>query len=236
MSVRDVPRTVGIHHKPDALLYKLRDDLWVERGLPPSMGRWDYYGTGEDPPGDEAEAEAKAARESALEEGLYDELPALYAARLKELVEGDLAVSSALTNKRDMRKVGGPGIEFDLVRLVVEATAVGGGYLVWKEVAKDIRAAVARLRRVSGEHVLVDEGAAIVLAVDALAPPGSPAAVDVRFVASLGLPGDSEWAPARGYLVGIGRGEELSVVAVDPDGVVDGVTRLDGIDFGAMGL
>jgi hypothetical protein len=132
--------------------------------------------------------------------------------------------------------VGGPGVEFDFVRLAVEATAAAGAYLIWKEVASDVRSAVRRLRRLSGDHVVIDEGAAIVTAVDAVVEPGTFAVAEVQFVATLHLPEDEEYGPARGYLVGLGLADEVRLVCVDPDGNVIGSAGLEGIDVSRLGI
>lgn len=234
--------TPGVYYRHWSWMLALRDELAVERGFA-AYGVFDpeiveepaAERQGEMTRGDTPEWEpGEVARLEAFE----NEVPEVYAERLKSILDRDLGVSKAKTNPQDPRKVGGPGIEFDLVRLVVEATAIGGGYLVWKEVAKDVRAAVRRLRLLSGQHVLIDEGSAIVLAVDALAPPGAPAALEVRFVAPLRVPSgaDDRRPVARGYLVGLQVGGQLAVVAIDADGRAAGVGQLDGIDLGGMGL
>ncbi|MDQ6878322.1 MAG: hypothetical protein M3082_11670 [Candidatus Dormibacteraeota bacterium] len=167
---------------------------------------------------------------------MFENVAAQYATRLKATLDADLKTTEAVTQPRDLRDTGGPGIEFDLVQLAIEATALAGGYLVWKEVATDIRAVVSRLRRLSGSHVIVDEAAAVILAVDALSTVETFADVEIRFVAPLSVP-DDEMGETRGFLVGVTKNGKLLVVALDADGLIVGTSEaLSDIGLDRFGL
>ena len=161
-----------------------------------------------------------------------------YQQRLAAEVQPGLKATTAQTNRRRGDETGGPGITFDLVSLAVGATAVAGAYVIWKEVAADIRETVRRLRRIGNHHhVVVDEGAALILAVDAVAAPDTFADLRLRFIAE--LHGEVAWdrGPARGYLVALEQGGATTFVVIDPDGKVIGRSDdVTDIDFGQLGV
>jgi hypothetical protein len=160
-----------------------------------------------------------------------------YATRLKTIIDADLTATEAETHPRDPGEAGGPGIEFDFVTLWVTSTALAATYLTWKEVAKDIRAAARKLRDLSEDHVVIDANSAFILAVDAVAAPGTFAVIDVRFVAPISTPDDSGPSIEKAYLVGLDVNGEFKIVVLDPDGEVVGINSgLSVSDFKSLGL
>jgi hypothetical protein len=69
---------------------------------------------------------AQAAGVDYLDETSGDTVATEYARRLKVLVDRELSVTSAQTNARSPFDVGGPGAEFDLVTLAIQATTAAG--------------------------------------------------------------------------------------------------------------
>jgi hypothetical protein len=132
-----------------------------------------------------AQAGLTTTDQGAWAEALVEESSAQYQEQLKKQVDADLKATDAITMRRSIGETGGPGVEFDLVQLALTATLIAGGYASWKVVADDVRAAIRRLGRISRDHVIIDEASAVLLAVDAVAAPGTFATIDVRFVAPI---------------------------------------------------
>ena len=167
----------------------------------------------------------------------YSETASEYAAQLKQTVDSDLKATASNTHKRDPSEVGGPGIEFDLVELVLTATGLAGGYLVWTEVAKDVRAAASTLRRLSRRPVIIDANASIILAVDAVAAPGTFADIYVQFVAPIKVLDEYGLGLTEGYLVGLDVTGSFRLVLVAPNGDIVGVNdSLSALNFYGLKL
>jgi hypothetical protein len=160
-----------------------------------------------------------------------------YAARLRDEIQPGLRTTEATTHPRRGDETGGPGIDMDYVALGVVLTAGASAYVVWKEVAADLRETVRRLRRLCDDRrVEVDEGAALILAWDAVAGPNDPD-LRLRFIAPLkGQP--EPFGQGRGFLVAFEHDDGTTIVVVDPHGEVVGRTDEDvpGLDFGRLGL
>lgn len=173
--------------------------------------------------------------EAAWAEAVVEESGVQYQDQLKRQVDADLQATEAITNRRSPGETGRPGVEFDLVQLVLTATLIAGGYASWQVVAEDVRSAVRRLRRISRDHVIVDEDSAILLAVDAVATPGTFATIDIRFVAPLTPPRENGPEPERGYLVGLDVDDVFNIVVLNPDGEVVGISPgIPGVDFATL--
>ena len=155
-----------------------------------------------------------------------DDLGRRYASSLKAEIDTGLRVTKSITHPRSGSETGGPGVEFDFVALALNAftttTTVAGIYQIWKAVASDIREATRRVRRISKDQACVDTGAALVLAVDAIALPNTFADLELRFIAPLNPTVDELDAP-RGYLVAFANDGVTQFVIVSRTGEVIGI-------------
>jgi len=181
------------------------------------------------------QAGLKTTDDGAWAEALVKKSSGQYQKQLKRQVDAGLKATHAITKRRSLGETGGPGVQFDLVQLGLAATLIAGGYASWKVVADDVRAAVRRLRRISRDHVVINEESAILLAVDAVAAPGTFATIDIRFVAPMTPPRENGPEPERGYLVGLDVNEEFKIIVLSPDGEVVGVSPgMPGVDFTSL--
>jgi hypothetical protein len=205
--MRPVLRTPGIYYRHESFLNDVHRVLAAEAGL-------------------------KITEEGAFAEALVKKSSGRYQKQLKRQVDADLRATHAITQRRSLGETGGPGGQFDLVQLGLAATLIAGGYASWKVVADDVRAAVRRLRRISRDHVVINEDSAILLAVDAVAAPGTFATIDIRFVAPITPPRENGPEPERGYLVGLDVNEEFKIIVLSPDGEVVGISPgMPDVDF-----
>jgi hypothetical protein len=205
--MRPVLRTPGIYYRHESFLNDVHRVLAAQAGL-------------------------KITDDGAFAEALVKKSSAQYQKQLKRQIDADLKATHAITKRRSLGETGGPGVQFDLVQLGLAATLIAGGYASWKVVADDVRAAVRRLRRISRDHVVINEDSAILLAVDAVAAPGTFATIDIRFVAPMTPPRENGPEPERGYLVGLDVNEEFKIIVLSPDGEVVGISPgMPGVDF-----
>jgi hypothetical protein len=208
--MRPVLRTPGIYYRHESFLNDVHRVLAAQAGL-------------------------KTTDDGAWAEALVKKSSGQYQRQLKRRVDADLKATHAITKRRSLGETGGPGVQFDLVQLGLAATLIAGGYASWKVVADDVRAAVRRLRRISRDHVVINEESAILLAVDAVAAPGTFATIDIRFVAPMTPPRENGPEPEKGYLVGLDVNEEFKIIVLSPDGEVVGVSPgMPGVDFTSL--
>jgi hypothetical protein len=206
--MRPVLRTPGIYYRHGSFLNDVHRVLVAQAGL-------------------------ETTDEGAWSEALVEESSGQYQEQLKRQVDSDLKATDAVTKRRWIGETGGPGVEFDLVQLGLTATLIAGGYASWKVV--DVRAAIRRLGRISRDHVVIDEASAILLAVDAVAAPGTFATIDVRFVAPITPPRENSPETERGYLIGLDVNAEFTLVVLSPDGEVVGTSHgIPGVDFARL--
>ena len=130
--MRPVLRTPGIYYRHESFLNDVHRVLAAEAGL-------------------------KITDDGAFAEALVKKSSGQYQKQLKRQVDADLRATHAITQRRSLGETGGPGVQFDLVQLGLAATLIAGGYASWKVVADDVRAAVRRLRRISRDHVVINE-------------------------------------------------------------------------------
>ena len=205
--MRPVLRTPGIYYRHESFLNDVHRVLAAEAGL-------------------------QITDDGAFAQALVKKPSGQYQNQLKRQVDADLKATHAITRPRSLGATAGPGVQFDLVQLGLAATVIAGGYASWKVVADDVRAAVRRLRRISRDHVLIDEDSAILVAVDAVAAAGTFATIDLRFVAPITPPCENSQEQARGYLVGLDVNEEFKIIVLSPDGEVVGISPgMPGVDF-----
>jgi hypothetical protein len=156
-----------------------------------------------------------------------------YAVALKGELEGLVRSGEVETHERSLAEAGGPGIEFDAVTLMVQATVVAAGYAAWRVVATDLRALIKKLQKLGDGRVMVDIFGAEVLAVDSLTQTKDFTDFSIRFCAPLRGADDEEYGPDRGFLVGLTVDGVETVVVVGPDGSILGSTtaaQLPGLD------
>lgn len=155
-----------------------------------------------------------------------------YADALRNELQPMVSSGEIQTHPRSAFESGGPGIEFDVVELMVGATAVAGGYAGWRVLAEDLRAIIKKLRELGDGRIQIDEYTAEVLAVDYASDASTFNDIDLRFVALVRGWDDDQPQPERGFLVGMQVNGVDRLVVVSVDGQVLGVStdvRLEGM-------
>ena len=160
-----------------------------------------------------------------------------YATGLKRELDSELSSGEARTSRRHPDETGGP-IELDLVTIVVGATAVLASYQTWRKFIQDLHGVIRKLGEISSPRsVGIDETAALLLAVDAVATPETLQIIEERFVAPLREPDKEDYERPRGYLVGLTVNTDDVLVVVTLAGDVMTVTPgLQGLDLAGLGL
>jgi hypothetical protein len=146
-----------------------------------------------------------------------------YASRLKAEVQPLVESGEIQTHRRNAYEDGGPGVEFDLVTLLVATATALGAYSGVKEVARDVQRALRRLATLSDGRVYVDQTTAEVLAVDAVATEETFS--DIEIVRTSPLLGPEEFGESeRGYLVELSVNGTPQSVVVTTGGAIIGAT------------
>ncbi len=126
-------------------------------------------------------------------------------------------------NGRSSREAGGPGVSTDEILIAISAVIA---YPAVKEIAKDLRATIEKLRILAaGEAPEITDGVAVILARDILADQLGITDSTLRSV-SARTHTEDYYQVLEGYVVDLTAGGVLYVVAFDPDGTLRRVNQM----------
>ena len=158
----------------------------------------------------------------------FDRVGKRYAELVREDLQGVAPGFRPLTHPRHPAETGGPGIEFDVVPLIIISTGVVGAYPGLKALIKDSRRLLEHLKERTGEPgEIADAGIAYLFAAAALEAQLRPqgGAIDITFLSTSPLIKTVDVQETYGYLVNLLVDDELYVVAVGMDGRVASIDK-----------